>query len=68
MKLSNIHKHLITTIIGVIFLISTIAYAFLVDEPSEYVIKPFIAVGLLLLFLSDEQIKSVINKVLDKKI
>ena len=60
--IKNIYKSYVTTIIGVLFLLSDLAYLFVKENPTKEVIVSVAIVGGVLLFSSDAQIKRIIDK------
>ena len=58
--IKNIYKSYVTTIIGVLFLLSDLAYLFINNSPDKSVIVSIAIIGGVLLFSSDAQIKRVI--------
>jgi len=58
----NIYKSYITTIIGVLFLLSDLAYLLLNETPGVSEITAIAIVGGILLFSSDAQIKRIIDR------
>ena len=62
--IKNIYKSYVTTIIGVLFLLSDLAYLFINNSPDKSVIVAIAIIGGVLLFSSDAQIKSVIDRLI----
>jgi len=62
--IKNIYKSYITTIIGVLFLLSDLAYLFLNNSPDKSVIVAIAIIGGVLLFSSDAQIKRLIDRLI----
>ena len=60
--IKNIYKHYVTTAIGVLFLISDLAYLFINKNPNNSVITSLAIIGCILLFSSDAQIKRIIDR------
>ena len=58
----NIYKHYITTFIGVLFLLSDLAYLFINTKPDKSVLITIAVIGSVLLFSSDAQIKRIIDR------
>ena len=62
--IKNIYKSYVTTIIGVLFLLSDLAYLFINNSPDKSVIVVIAIIGGILLFSSDAQIKRVIDRLI----
>ena len=62
--IKNIYKSYVTTIIGVLFLLSDLAYLFINNSPDKSVIVAIAIIGGILLFSSDAQIKRVIDRLI----
>jgi len=62
--IKNIYKSYVTTIIGVLFLLSDLAYLFINNSPDKSVIVAIAIIGGVLLFSSDAQIKRVIDRLI----
>lgn len=60
--IKNIYKSYMTTITGVLFLLSDLAYLLMNDSPRGSVITAVAVVGGVLLFSSDAQIKRIIDR------
>ena len=60
--IKNIYKSYITTIIGMLFLLSDLAYLLLNDSPDSKAIISIGILGLVLLFMTDLQIRKLLNK------
>ena len=60
--IKNIYKHYVTTFIGVLFLLSDLAYLFVNDKPDKSVLMTIAVIGCILLFSSDAQIKRIIDR------
>ena len=62
--IKNIYKSYVTTIIGILFLLSDLAYLFINNSPDKSVIVAIAIIGGILLFSSDAQIKRVIDRLI----
>jgi len=60
--IKNIYKSFVTTIIGILFMLSDLAYLFINTNPNGNVITVVAIVGCILLFSSDAQIKRIIDR------
>ena len=60
--IKNIYKSFVTTIIGILFLLSDLAYLFVNSAPDKSILITISVIGGVLLFSSDAQIKRIIDR------
>jgi len=60
--IKNIYKSFITTFIGVLFLLSDLAYLFINSAPDKSILITIAVIGSILIFSSDAQIKRIIDR------